>query len=310
MSPGAKMEKILLPILISTDRVTLKKHDRALADQMFEFVDQDRSRLREFLPWVDSTMTVEDEINYIEMTHIKWETYQLFDYGIYRNCDNQYMGNIGIHSIEWGHNRCEIGYWLLGRFEGQGYMTEAVLTLEKTCFEMGFNRIEIRCSATNHRSAQVPIRCGYNLEATLTQDSIERGIYRDTCIFGKVNTLAPTHKPNFVAIDFVYLFTSDLPASRLWYQLVLGIAPVVDLENYVEYRPGGRCGLCLHPADKKSPSTTGGSVSYWKVRNFDETILHFQSHGAKIYRGPLEIPGAKRICQLADPIGNVIGLIG
>lgn len=111
-------------------------------------------------------------------------------------------------------------------------------------------------------------------------------------------------------LDFVYLFTSDFEASKAWYRNVLGIEPTIDIENYVEFRPGDSSGLCLHHADDKSPFSTGGSVAYWSVVDFNAAIAHFQKHGAKIYRGPIPIENGKSICQMIDPIGNVIGFVG
>lgn len=155
---------------------------------MFLCVDQDRERLRKFLPWVDGTRTLEDEKAYIQMTLEKWESGQLFDYSIYLKADGAYLGNVGIHSIFWEHDRCEIGYWILGRFEGQGYMSEAVRALEATCFETGFHRVEIRCSSKNVRSASIPERLGYRHEGTLREDSLEKGVRRDTLVFAKLRT--------------------------------------------------------------------------------------------------------------------------
>ncbi len=304
------MHKVFLPETIFSDRITLKKHKVEIAELMFQFVDKDRERLREFLPWVGHTKTVQDEIDYIKMTHRKWDTFELFDFGIYRNDDAQYMGNAGIHTVAWDHDRCEIGYWILGDYEGKGYMSEAVLALEQVCFDLGFNRIEIRCSSRNRRSAKVPIRCGYRLEASLTQDSIELGSYRDTLIFGKIKGMSASKKVPMVALDFVFLFTPDVNASRDWYEKVLAIKPVIEMENYFEFRPGGLCGLCLHPADKKSPQTTGGSVGYWRVLNFRDAVAHFEKHGAKVYRGPIDLGNGQSICQMLDPIGNVIGFVG
>jgi predicted enzyme related to lactoylglutathione lyase len=113
-----------------------------------------------------------------------------------------------------------------------------------------------------------------------------------------------------IGLDFVYLFTSDLAASRDWYRNALGIEPTIDMENFAEFRPADSSGLCLHPADAKSPLSTGGSVGYWRVINLRAAIEHFQKHGAKIYRGPLDIGNGQAICQMIDPIGNVIGFVG
>src|SRR4051794_36674200 len=112
-----------------------------MAETMFGYVDSDRARLRAFLPWVDSTRTVEDEYGHIRMTRENWDLHQLLDFGIFRREDELYLGNVGIHSISWQHRRCEIGYWILSRFEGQGYVSEAVHALEKVLFALGFHRI-------------------------------------------------------------------------------------------------------------------------------------------------------------------------
>ncbi|MBC7742314.1 MAG: glyoxalase/bleomycin resistance/dioxygenase family protein, partial [Bdellovibrionaceae bacterium] len=60
----------------------------------------------------------------------------------------------------------------------------------------------------------------------------------------------------------------------------------------------------------KSPLATGGSVGYWRVSDFDSTVKHFKNHGAELFRGPIQIPTAERICQIKDPFGNVIGIVG
>ena len=182
------MEKIFLPDQIESDRIILRRHTSNLAEQMFKYVDQDRVRLREFLPWVDSTRTVEDEAGYIAMTQEKWKRHELFDYGIFLKKDSLYMGNCGVHSIAWQHNRCELGYWILGTFEGKGYMSESVRALEKMLFDVGFNRVEIHCSSSNLRSANVPRSNGYTLEGIHKQDAVENGQYRDTFIFAKLKS--------------------------------------------------------------------------------------------------------------------------
>ena len=77
------------------------------------------------------------------------------------------MGNLGVHTIAWESRCCELGYWILGDFEGRGYMSEAIIALESVLFELGFQCLEIRCDALNQRSAKLPQRLGYTLEATL-----------------------------------------------------------------------------------------------------------------------------------------------
>lgn len=174
------------PEVIRTPRLILRRHDPALADRMFQCVDQDRERLARFLPWVDFVTTVDHEQTYISRTQEDWEARRMFDFGIFTREGDTYLGNVGVHHLAWSNARCEIGYWLVGSAEGGGYMTEAVAGLERELFGLGLHRIEIRCSSLNHRSAGVPERLGYRLEGTLREALVERGAFRDVRIYGKL----------------------------------------------------------------------------------------------------------------------------
>ncbi len=180
------MEKLSLSPRLEGSKVVLKKHEEAIAPTMFSYVDKDRDRLGQFLPWVPFIKTAEDEINYVKRTRKFWDEGTQFDYGIFRKSDDMYMGNIGLHSIRWAYDGCEVGYWILGDFEGQGYMSDALRALEAHVFELGFHRIEVKCSSINQRSASVPIACGYVFDGVLKENSIEQNKYRDTFIFSKL----------------------------------------------------------------------------------------------------------------------------
>lgn len=180
------MKPFYLAETIPGERVTLRKHKIEMAETMFRYVDEDRVRLGQFLPWVPMTLGVHDERDYIEMTLSQWNDFKMFDYGIYENATGLYMGNIGVHTIDWDNDRCELGYWILGRFEGKGFVSEAVRVLEKNLFDGGFYRIEIRCSSLNRKSSQVAERCHYKFEGCLREHAVENGQRRDTLIFSKL----------------------------------------------------------------------------------------------------------------------------
>ncbi len=180
------MEPKHLPEEIMGDRIVLRKHVPALAQTMFDYVNKDRERLRVYLPWVDSTKTVDDEVKFIAFTHDSWNKHTLYGYGIFRRSDDTYMGNVGVHSIAWKNEVCELGYWILGEFEGQGYVSDAVRTIESACFAAGFQRIEIRCASSNFKSASVPMRTGYTMEGCLRSNMIVNEKRVDTLVFAKI----------------------------------------------------------------------------------------------------------------------------
>ncbi|MDA3779239.1 MAG: GNAT family protein [Bacteroidales bacterium] len=161
------MKKKYLKESLEGDNIILKRHEISFAQKMFEYVCKDKERLSRFLPWPPHIKTVDDEIKFIEESNETWDRYASAGYGIFRKKDKEYLGNIGAFNFNWNHERCEIGYWILGDFEGKGYMREAVQALEDELFLIGFNRIVIMCDKENQRSKKIPSSLGYTFEGSL-----------------------------------------------------------------------------------------------------------------------------------------------
>jgi ribosomal-protein-serine acetyltransferase len=181
-----ELTPVPIPEFIASDRLVIKRHEESFAAKMFHTIDADRVRLQTYLPWVATTLSAKDTLEYIRIMEVARERFIGFDYSMFRKSDGEYIGNIGVHTIAWKHRRCELGYWVTQTGEGHGFVTEAVKALESELFGAGFHRIEIRCSTLNARSASVPKNCGYELEGELKEDTIENGIYRTTLVFGKL----------------------------------------------------------------------------------------------------------------------------
>lgn len=182
------MNKQYLPELIVAQRISLKRHHVDLASKMFEYVVEDKERLARFLPWANSILKVEDEIDFINKCNEAWDKQESAQYGIFRNDSNEYMGNIGSFAFSWANESCEIGYWILGKFEGQGYMSEAVVALENVLFKIGFNRIVIRFDPLNIKSGSIPKRLNYVYEGTL-REAIKVGErFGDLVVYSRIKS--------------------------------------------------------------------------------------------------------------------------
>jgi RimJ/RimL family protein N-acetyltransferase len=99
------------------------------------------------------------------------------------------VGSSGFYVRDWLVPSFEIGYWCRARFEGQGYITEAVRAISRFIFEeFGARRIEIRCDARNERSARVAQRVGYHLEGHFHNHRLDTsGQLQDSLIFALVS---------------------------------------------------------------------------------------------------------------------------
>jgi ribosomal-protein-serine acetyltransferase len=87
----------------------------------------------------------------------------IFDHG--RLC-----GVVGLFRIDTGQQTGEIGYWIARDAEGRGLVTRSCRAVLRHGFEdLGLQRIELRCGATNRRSIAVAERLGFQLEGRLRQ---------------------------------------------------------------------------------------------------------------------------------------------
>jgi RimJ/RimL family protein N-acetyltransferase len=181
------MEKCHLPEVLNSNRLLLKKHQMEEASLMFQYVIEDKARLSKFLPWPKYIEKVEDEESYIQLTLEDWEQYKRYSYSIFEKGSQNYLGNIGAFAISWEWEKCEIGYWILGKFEGKGFIREATATLYNALYEVGFNRVAIHCEPENTRSNSIPRALGFSLDGTLP-DYIKNsdGEFRHMNIYSKV----------------------------------------------------------------------------------------------------------------------------
>ena len=98
------------------------------------------------------------------------------------------VGSSGLHRIDWGVPKFEIGYWCRTRFAGQGYVTEAVQGITAFAFEaLGAQRLEIRCDSRNSPSARVAERAGFQLEGELRNNELDTsGHLRNTLVYAMI----------------------------------------------------------------------------------------------------------------------------
>ncbi len=148
------------------DEVTLELVKVEDTEEMFRVVDENREHLQEWLPWVPSIKTIEDERKSLEKNAQEFNDSKQLNLTIRHN--GSIIGRIGGHDIDWENKRTEVGYWLAESVEGKGIMTEACKTLINYFFEvLRLHRIEILCAAENERSCAIPERLGFTYEGTL-----------------------------------------------------------------------------------------------------------------------------------------------
>jgi predicted enzyme related to lactoylglutathione lyase len=110
-------------------------------------------------------------------------------------------------------------------------------------------------------------------------------------------------------IELMY-FVEEPRRAVEWYagffEVPIGIAD--DPQWF--FLPVGAVEIWFHRADSKVAAGTAGQVAYWEVADFDHMLGKATGLGAILYRGPLDRGDGKFMCQVQDPFGNLIGLVG
>ncbi|SFV15666.1 VOC family protein [Pseudoduganella namucuonensis] len=97
----------------------------------------------------------------------------------------------------------------------------------------------------------------------------------------------------------------DMEAGKAWYTKVFGVAPYFDQPFYIGFAVGG-FELGLMP--DAQPGTAGSRV-YWGVDNIEAEVARIIALGATEHSPVQEVGEGIKVAELADPYGNLLGLI-
>jgi len=165
------------------NEVVLKLLDTIHADQLSELTDSCRPYLKEWLPWVDGSKSVEDTKAFIEMTKKQFSSNNGFQAGIWYK--GSIAGVIGFYGMNWSNKSVSIGYWLGATYQGNGVMTKACKAFVDYAFrELKLNRVEVRCAEGNTRSRAIPERLGFVKEGIIREAEWLYDHYVDDVVYG------------------------------------------------------------------------------------------------------------------------------
>jgi predicted enzyme related to lactoylglutathione lyase len=114
--------------------------------------------------------------------------------------------------------------------------------------------------------------------------------------------------PVLLGLRTVIYKVPDLTTGKAWYSRVFGIAPYFDEPFYVGFNVGGY-ELGLDPDVSRQGAAPGGSVAYWGVADLAATMRTLEGEGVTITSPLADVGGDIKVATIADPFGNLIGLI-
>jgi ribosomal-protein-serine acetyltransferase len=164
------------------DSVELLLIHNSLTQQLYELIDSNRGLLREWLPWVETTLSPEDTRKFVDFAVDQYAQKTGAHYGIF--VSGSLCGMCGLYNVMPTTRVGEVGYWLAESYYGKGIMTTAVrMLIDKGFTEHGLNRIEIICATGNRKSRAVPERLNMQCEAILRQRMFVNGRFHDIALY-------------------------------------------------------------------------------------------------------------------------------
>lgn len=171
--------------LVVDDELRLVPRHVADAAEMFAVVERNRAALRQWIGWVDATVTVQDARRYAHFAESQFEQRVGFDYGIWQR--GAIAGALGLYDVDWLGRTAQIGYWLAPPAQGRGVMTRACRALTDHAFgRLGLHRLEIRCVVENQKSRAVAERLGYRFEGVLRDAHVLHDRFRDIALYAAI----------------------------------------------------------------------------------------------------------------------------
>jgi ribosomal-protein-serine acetyltransferase len=138
------------------------------ASALYALIDQNRGRLREWLPWVVGSYNPTDLMTFIKDRERDNEAGISLTTTIW--FEDEICGSIALHTIDRNNRNTSVGYWLNAGHEGRGIMTQACRAIVSEGFRRyGLHRIEIRCATGNSKSGGIPQRLGFAEEGILRE---------------------------------------------------------------------------------------------------------------------------------------------
>jgi ribosomal-protein-serine acetyltransferase len=165
------------------EEISLKLVELKDAERVFNVTDNSREYLREWLPWLDMTTSVEDTRNFIKSCLKSYsENKTMTTFILYKG---EIVGTAGYNKIDWSNKIAYIGYWLGKDYQGHGIMTKVAKALIDYAFnELKLNRIDISAAVENKKSRSIPERLGFMNEGRIRQAEWLYDHYVDHIVYG------------------------------------------------------------------------------------------------------------------------------
>ncbi|AJH15693.1 GNAT family N-acetyltransferase [Myroides profundi] len=174
----------IFPIL-ETERLILRRLD--INDLNTMYTMRTDPEVMKYIP-IPITQSEEEIKQYIHSIDERMAAKECVNWAITLKEEGTMIGTIGFYRMKLEHYRAETGYMSLPKFNGKGYITEALQAIVHYGFStMKLHSIEALLDPENIGSMKVLEKCGFIKEGHLKENWFFDGQFLDTVIYSKLN---------------------------------------------------------------------------------------------------------------------------
>jgi RimJ/RimL family protein N-acetyltransferase len=174
-------------VALTTPRLLLRPSRKEDAPAFYKLMQLNYGRLKDAFPKsTAASSSVASCAAYLEKLRKEGNEKIIYHFLVLH--ENELIGMLYLKNIDWTVPKCELAYFISQEREGKGFVKEAVKALVKYCFdELLMNKLFIRTSVSNKRSAGLALAAGFEKEGTMKQDFRSgNGELQDVDYFGLV----------------------------------------------------------------------------------------------------------------------------
>lgn len=153
---------------VETGRLVMRCWSPEDAADLRAALDESDEHLRPWIPFMkDEPRTLRQTANWLRKIRAAFDRDENYQYAIYRKDTGAFVGDVVLMRRA-GKGALEVGYWVTLSQGGHGFATEATGAALRVAFELdGADRVELHCSPQNAASRAIPVKLGFDHEASL-----------------------------------------------------------------------------------------------------------------------------------------------
>lgn len=138
----------------------------------------------QWMSWCNSNYSNQDALNWFQHCRVAFRTGSAHEFGVFSAETDEFLGGVGLNSINHEHLFCNLGYWVRQSAQRRGVSLRSVRALAPYAFKtLGMQRVEIVTASGNTPSEGVARKSGAQFECVARNRLQLHGVALSASVF-------------------------------------------------------------------------------------------------------------------------------